>query len=493
MLNHHSIKQRLLVSVLGSFVLIWFIIAILAYNSSSHESEEIYDAALASYARIIASLMAHEAEEEQELEENFDLLLKELGDDILLKSSVLSGVKKKLARGQSNDYMSLALTDKIKGHSYESQIVFIVMKPTGQVLLRSRNMPPQTEFHNGFFNIDVQGKSWRVFGLELQQPGLQILVSENLEVRTELQHLIIVNLLWPFILLFPILGIIIWLAIKNGLLPLAKITENISNRNPNSLLAIKTTNVPDEVSPLINELNSLFKRIENTLENEKRFTANAAHELRTPLAAMKTHAQVIELNASEKIKSNVKQMVSSIDRSSHLVDQLLTLSKAEANLNKGMSLKPVDLISVIRTQLSEFSSTAIDNDINLSFKSNLKSCLIKGDETLLHIVMRNIIDNAIRYSKNGGQLEVIVEKMANNIKVSIKDDGPGIEENKLELMTQRFQRGSNSHKQGSGLGLFIVRQVMSIMNGSLSFSSKPPKGLVVTLGFRLYEINESKL
>jgi len=107
--------------------------------------------------------------------------------------------------------------------------------------------------------------------------------------------------------------------------------------------------------------------------------------------------------------------------------------------------------------------------------------------------MRNIIDNAIRYSENGGQLEVIVEKMASNIKVSIKDDGPGIEENKLELMTQRFQRGSNSHKQGSGLGLFIVRQVMSIMNGSLSFSSKPPKGLVVTLGFRLYEINESKL
>ncbi|MCW8931397.1 MAG: ATP-binding protein [Gammaproteobacteria bacterium] len=483
MLKPLSIRQRLLTGVFGSFIFIWLILAILDYNSSSHEIEEVYDASLASYARIIASLIYHEAEEERELEENFALLIKELGNDILLKSSVLSGIKKELETTMKDDYMTLNVTSDIKGHNYETQIAFIIKRASGEVLLRSRDIPFQTEFKNGFFNIEVQEQSWRIFGLDLPKIGLKILVGENLEVRNELQELLISNHLWTFILLLPILGIVIWIAIKQGLLPLERVTQNIANRTPRSLLAIELDDIPKEISPLIDELNSLFSRIENALDNEKRFTANAAHELRTPLAALKVHAQVIELNANEKNRVYVKQMIESIDRSSHLVDQLLTLSKTEANLNKGINLQLVDLVSIVRTQLGELASTAIEKGINPTFEVDQEPSLIKGDETLLHAVIRNLIDNAIRYSDTDGQLEVVIQHSKDKVQLSIKDDGPGIEENKLELMTQRFQRGDHPDKQGSGLGLFIVKQIMTIFNGKLKFFNKSPNGLIVILEF----------
>lgn len=483
MFKYRTIRKRLLTSVLGSFIFIWIIIAVLAYDSSSHESEEIYDAALASYARIIASLMVHEAEEERELEGNFFLLIKELGSDSLLKSSVLSNFKKKLEAVTEDDYMTLDLTADIKGHNYESQIAFIVRYTSGKVLLRSRQMPFETEFQKGFFNVKVQDQSWRIFGLELQESEIQVLVGENLEIRNELQNLIIFNHLWPFILLLPVLGAVIWLAIKKGLQPIEHVTQNIAKRNPHSLSAIEIDNVPEEILPLINELSSLFKRIENAIDNEKRFTANAAHELRTPLAALKTHAQVIELNSNEKIQGNVKQMIKSIDRSSHLVDQLLTLSRAEANINNGLKLQPVDLVSVVRTQLGEYAAKAVEKGINPTLEIDQEPCMISADETLLHVVIRNLIDNTIRYSDQGGQLKVIIQHMTDHIQLIIKDDGPGIENGKLELMTQRFQRGDHPDKQGAGLGLFIVRQIMNTFNGQLDFAINQPNGLIVILKF----------
>ena len=484
MLKLQSIRQRLLLGLLGSFVLIWLLIAVMAYKSSSHESQEIYDAALASYARIIASLMVHEAEEEQELEEQLSLLIKELGNDIVLKSSVLANLKKTLDIKTEEDYMSLDLTANIKGHSYESQFAFIILNKSGKVMLRSRHMTLQTEFRQGFFNTTAQNQSWRVFGLELKESGMQVLVGENLEIRNELQDIIIVNLLWPFMILLPVLGIVIWLAIKKGLGPLERITNTIANRNPRSLSPIKQDSVPEEITPLINALNSLFIRIDKAIDNEKRFTANAAHELRTPLAALKTHAQVIELNANDKIQSNVNQMIESINRSSHLVEQLLTLSKAEANFNNSMQLHSVDLVSVVKTQLGEFSSKALEKGITPSFKADRDSYMVMADETLLHVVIRNLLDNAIQYSDKSGQLDVGITKVDDKIQLTFQDDGPGIEEEKINLMTQRFQRGDHPDNPGAGLGLYIVKQIMDIFNASLNFFNKQPTGLIVQLEFK---------
>jgi two-component system sensor histidine kinase QseC len=483
MFEPRSIRYRLLISVLTGFIIIWLIITILTYNSSSHESEEIYDAALASYARVIASLIVHEVEEEKALEINFQRLIEELGTDVVTKSTVLSNLQKKLKSPSNNDYMNLDLTDGIKGHSYESQFAFIVRSFSGKVLLRSHDRLFKTEFRHGFFNIKVNNQSWRVFGLSLNESDLHILVGENLEVRNELQNLIIFNHLLPFFILLPILAIVIWLAIKRGLQPLDRVTEKIAKRNPRSLTVIELDGVPEEILPLINELNSLFLRIDKVLENERRFTANAAHELRTPLAALKTHAQVLELNTNKKTLESVRHMIASIDRASHVVEQLLTLSKAEANLNKGISFKSVDLVAITQNQLSEQAALAIDKGITPVFKSELDHCLIQGDETLLYILVRNLIENAIQYTDNGGELNVIIEDMIDNVRLSIIDDGPGISEENLELMTQRFQRGDHPEKNGAGLGLFIVKQIVNSFNANLLFLNKSPHGLIVRIEF----------
>lgn len=486
MLSEISIRKRLLVGVIGTIFLSWFVVIGLVYKSSHNEIGEIYDASLASYARVLTELMAHEAMEEQLLMERFQQLVDEIGIEAVQQSKVLSGF---LAKYQSpdatEDYLSLDLTKSVRGHEYESKKAFLVKALDGQVLLRSSaNVPFQT-IVDGYQTALIGGERWRLFGLTEPENAIAIMVGENIEVRTELQNEIIINTIWPFLAMLPFIALIILVVINQGLKPLQSVAEKVSKRSPSSLDGLRLDAVPVEVLPIVKELNQLFERIRQALDNERRFTSNAAHELRTPLAVLKTHVQVLQMKANDELQPTISRLLNGIDRATHMVEQLLTLARSEAKELEGVTFVELDLVSLTRSVMTDYANLALEKNITLSFEDNTENSLVNGDKALIESVIRNLVDNAVRYTPVDGSINVSIGKTPDGLQLRIEDTGPGIDPAKKELMFQRFQRGNGNGEQGVGLGLFIVKQIIELHHIEFSIENATPTGgLIVRLGFK---------
>jgi len=484
-LNEISIKGRLLVGVISVLLFIWLIVIVLVYQSSAHEIDEIYDASLASYARVLASLMAHEAAEEQEINEKIQQAVKELGSDYLQHSSALSDLLT-IYRSpyKSEDYITLELAERQRSHPYESKIAFLVKASDGKVLLRSS---PDVSFENvdtGYHNINNNGNDWRVFGLWVPRLAMSVIVGENVKVRTELQDEILMNVLFPFLVSLPIIALLIMGAINKGLKPLKAITERVSKRSPTSLAPFQINNVPSEVLPLVDELNHLFQRIDQALDNERRFTANAAHELRTPLASLKTNIQVLQLSATEEQQDSIDKVLRGIDRATHLVEQLLALARAEAESHEDIKPQSVNLESLVETIMIDTGHHALEKDIEISFEKHTDKYDVQTDEGLLQMIIQNILDNAIRYTPVGGSVNVKLREASGIIELLVEDSGPGIPDELQEVMFQRFQRGTQNGVRGVGLGLSIVKQIAQLLDIEIVMTNATTKGgLIVRLIF----------
>lgn len=475
-MNNTSIKKRLTLGVIIVLLIAWLIGVVLVYRGSTHEVAEVYDASLASYARVLAALMAHEAEEEQDIQEKLQRIVEELGMETVHSSHILSEAVDKYADpGQISDYLTLepAKTNHA-GHPYESKIAFLIKAADGRILLRSSSQVPFDQIVNGFHTINSDKTSWRVFGLTEKKNAIAVMVGEKIEIRTELQQVILGNVLWPFFLVLPIIAFILIGVVNKGLKPLQIVAKKVSTRSHLSLEPLSIEATPVEILPLVDEINHLFNRIEKALENERRFTANAAHELRTPLAAIKTQVQVLQLNATPELQSEITQILASVDRTTHLIEQLLVLARAESGSYSAIKLKQLQLGSLIITIMKEMSDKAINKNIDLSFEDNTSVGSVKTDEALLQIVIRNIVDNAIRYTPIDGWIKVKLINADNGLQIDFEDSGPGIPDEQQDLMFQRFQRGRDQNEKGVGLGLFIVRQIADQLHISIKLVSPSP-------------------
>ncbi len=480
-----SIRRRLLVGVMSAILLIWILVIVLVYHASSHEIDEVYDAALASYARVLATLMKHEAEEEQAFNQQFRRLVEELGMETVRRSQVLSALlEKQQATITPEDYLSLDIAKSIPEHPYESKIAFLIKAADGSVLLRSSSDAPLSNDIDGYITRQINGESWRMFGLTDLDDGVTVVVGENIEIRTELQREILANGLWPFLVLLPVIIMAILGAISKGLRPLQTVTARVASRSPTSLTPLSKQGTPVEILPLVEALNDLFTRVQQALDNERRFTANAAHELRTPLAAIKTHAQVLQMNAAPDTQPSINQVIRGIDRASHMVQQLLTLARAEIKVQEGTTFHSLNLVSVTRNVMLDFANLALEKEINLSFDHDVDNVTVQADEALLQIVIQNLLDNAIRYTPAEGTVNVTLKEEQGKAVLTVEDSGPGIEPDKQAQMFQRFQRGEESDQLGVGLGLSIVNQVCQLHGIKLSMErSQALGGLAVTLIF----------
>ncbi len=486
MLSEISIRKRLLVGVIGTIFLSWFVVIGLVYKSSHNEIGEIYDASLASYARVLTELMAHEAMEEQLLVEKIQQLVDEIGIESVQKSKVLSGFLAKYQNPDTTeDYLSLDLTKSVRGHEYESKKAFLVKALDGRVLLRSSENVPFQTIVDGYQTTLIAGERWRLFGLTEPENAIAIMVGENIEVRTELQNEIVINTIWPFLALLPFIALIILVVINQGLKPLQSVAQKVSKRSPSSLDGLSLDAVPVEVLPIVKELNHLFERIRQALDNERRFTSNAAHELRTPLAVLKTHVQVLQMKANEELQPTISRLLNGIDRATHMVQQLLTLARSEAKELEGITFVEIDLAALTRSVMNDYANLALERNITLSFEGDIENSLVKGDKALLESVIRNLIDNAVRYTPVAGSISVSIAKRPDGLQLRIEDTGPGIDPAKKELMFQRFQRGNGNGEQGVGLGLFIVKQIIELHHIDFSLeNSTSTGGLIVRLGFK---------
>ncbi|WP_428606078.1 ATP-binding protein [Sedimenticola sp.] len=445
-----SIRKRLLLSLIGLIGITWLGIFILVNRDATHELEEIYDASLAQNARILFGLLQQEIKE-----------------------------------GEVELIRNIELNDKFL-HDYELNIAFSANM--GKLIIQSKDSPDfLTTLPEGFSDYTFNGKKWRVFTLKDDQTGLIIHTAQKLEAREELVSYLIKDTLAVIMFILPLLGLFIWLGISRSLKPLKQLVNEAAGMDPHSLRPFNTDDAPAEVSPLINALNQLLERLNRTIENERRFTADAAHELRTPLAGLKVQLQVALRAVDDQQKAKaMNKALEGIDRTTHLVNQLLTLARADRESASTLSFVSVDLVGLARDVIASLQEEADKRQISLSLDSGQPHYRVNGETTMLQIMLRNLLENAIKYAPTPGQAGIRLSGEAGRVRLDIWDSGSGIAKHTLELMFQRFRRGEQTDANGSGLGLSIVKRIAEIHEAEIEVNhTTNGSGFRVSLLFQL--------
>jgi two-component system sensor histidine kinase QseC len=317
-------------------------------------------------------------------------------------------------------------------------------------------------------------------------PGAEIMdLGQHAESTHALGWKIIIDDLYIMLLIFPLSGLLIWIIIGRGLDSLDRVAVEVSNRAPAHLEPVRLESVPEEIRPLVDELNHLFLRLRDGFEREKRFAADAAHELKTPLAAIKVQAQVA-LNSPhvEEKDAALHKLIASVNRSTHIIQQLLIMSTLVPEAFCREEQESIQLSSVVRDVLMMLAPVALERRIELALQKPDDVLIIKGNSTALTILFRNLIDNAIRYGQDNGVILVRMKHDEEHVVVEVCDEGPGIPSELHERVFERFFRILGNKSTGSGLGLAISHQICQ-MHGAKITLNKPEasSGLVVKIIF----------
>lgn len=342
-----------------------------------------------------------------------------------------------------------------------NSIQFQVWNKDDELLLYSYLAPKinLSNYKNGFDMIWHNGQPWRIFNINDDKKDISIVVMQRHDFRVTLEKKITEDSITIMIIIYPFLGLLIWLIVGRGLQSITATTSEIKSRGQHKLTPIAVDNVPKEIMPLITELNTLFKSLSNTLFREKRFAANAAHELRTPLAAISAQAQVIRTSKNITTKEEaVKKLIIGVDRCTHVVQQLLTLSRMNPEAT-ALQHKVVNIASIVRQSIAEITPMALKKNISIELICEDKKYLIKGNEVAIDILIRNLVDNAIKYINEGDNIRVIIQKDRQHTILKIFDNGPGVEKKLEARIFERFYRVVGNKASGSGLGLSIVKQI----------------------------------
>ena len=351
----------------------------------------------------------------------------------------------------------------------KSQTVFQVWDKDDKLMLHSTNGPrhPLSKGKTGFSTVWLHGTAWRVYTNRIPQIHTTLMLGEQSNFREHLENQLTQDSIFIMLITYPFLGLLIWIIVGRGLDPLQRIARAMHERAARNLQPVKLESVPSEIKPLVDELNHLFKRLTEAFEREKRFAGDAAHELRTPLAGLKTQVQVAlkALNDEERERA-LSKVVLAVNRSTHVIQQLLTLSRMmpDASINKpehvNLNDKALETVSILMQE-------ARNKEISLSLKTKPKPAYIFANETSIGILLRNLIDNAIRYTPEGGTVDVVVSETKTEVVLDVIDSGPGIPPEMRHRVFERFFRVIGNKASGSGLGLGIVQQITKLHNAKI--------------------------
>lgn len=384
-------------------------------------------------------------------------------------------------------YYQRPFLDSEPPEHYVDKFNFQVWTDGGKLLLHSSDAPkiPLTADKDGFSDKTIGQQRWRVFTTYNNKAGVRTVLAERYDTRNELGHRIAQDDLYIMLLTFPLSGLLIWIIIGRGLDSLDRVAQEVANRAPSHLEPVNIKEVPEEIKPVLDELNKLFFRLKEGFEREKRFAADAAHELRTPLAALKAQAQVaLNSNVIEEKNAALLKLIASVNRSTHIVQQLLTMSKLVPEASNINDLVPVNLVKVTQEVLAMLAPTAIEKHIELEFEPEKRTPNFAGNPTAISILIRNLVDNAIRYCKENGLVLVKVYRQNTEVVLEVSDNGPGIPKELQERVFERFFRVLGNKSPGSGLGLAIVQQISMLHNGRVALESPAEgTGLIVKVYF----------
>jgi two-component system, OmpR family, sensor histidine kinase QseC len=432
-----SLQGRLLALVLGAVALTWIAAAALTAADARHELDELLDGHLAQAA---ALLVVQQTRAEDD-------------DDHAVDAPQL--------------------------HRYAPQVAFQVWHE-GRLSMRSSNAPQQAmhpaglRFTEGLRTVTIDGKPWRVFATHGAERDVQVYVGEQLSSREAILRAVLRGLGVTLLLALPLLALAAWWAVQSGTAPLRRLGQQLAQRQPQALQPVDLPQAPTELKPLLDALNGLFGRIGGLLESERRFTADAAHELRTPIAAIRTQAQVAMGETDDALRLHALQAtLDGCDRATRLVEQLLTLARLESNAT--LDRQPVDLSALARQLAAEVAPRALQKRQQLSVDATALA-VVPGNEILLAVLLRNLLDNAVRYSPPGAAVQLTVQTDGGAARLSVEDGGPGLSAADLARLGERFFRVPGHDAPGSGLGWSIVRRIAAAQGVQVELSASASLG-----------------
>lgn len=456
-----SVHRFLVFSMLSILTIVMLLLSVLNYWQITSQNKRLIDSQLINSAQVLQALLSLPIEPS-----NHHLL-----SELLRQSS-----QQTIAELEKTKYDSTAALFQ----QYQNQVSFQVWDTQKNILLlKSSNAPDWKLAKNdqGFEHASgAKGASWYTYSLANSEKKTLIIIAMRDTFRANITLALFFHDLSILMIVYILIAVSILWSIQYALQPLKDITNALKKRDPSGLYPIDIQTTPEEILPLVQEINRLFERVSETMRREKAFTADAAHELRTPLAALKTQVQVaIREKNDEQRQKILKNIIASGNRCAHVIDQLLTLSRLAPETQ--VTYKDPVLLNEITEQLvAELAPLAIQKNIDIELQSPAKPLSILGNKVSLGILLRNLIANAIIYTPEGGHVNVLLSEQKNQVILQVIDTGPGIPEELYSRIFDRFYRQLGNKAEGSGLGLSIVKEIVEQHHGKIE-PKKPKSGI----------------
>lgn len=434
-----SLRARLFVILVATTGFIWLAATSWIYLGTKAELERVLNTRLQEAARMVSSLVRE---------------------------------------GDGSAQAAIGVTPQVAAAAggYERQLSCQIWSLGGRLVAASSSAPAErlSSHDAGFSDSTIEGELWRVYAIEDAAKGVRVLVGDRMGLRDRLVQDLVFGLVAPTLLMLPLFAGLIWFSVGRGLVPLRHVAADLQARPADDLRPVHAKSV-DEIRPVTDALNGLFGRLEEARRHEREFTAFAAHELRTPLAGIRTQTQIAQAAETQEMRrSALDKILQGVDRTARLVSQLLALARLDAaeaserpqRINVGQLLREID-------------KSRPQDDLAVEIDGALDSLTISGDPDILRLALRNLHENACAHSPRGG---TIVWFPVGDDGIAIEDEGPGIPPDEIDLVRQRFYRGRTSQSLGSGLGLAIVEVSLVRLGGALALANRPAgRGLRATI------------
>ncbi|MET0186732.1 MAG: ATP-binding protein [Achromobacter sp.] len=446
----YSLRRRLIATTVGSSIVCGLICVAIVIGIAWHETSDAFDDALEEGARLSISLGASMA-----------------------RSGVLT----------TDD------DEQVDNPRKRVHLYYQLIDDDGDVVRRARGAPKRPFVDSDrksdrFYNTWVDGKLWRVYVLRQDNPDISVQIGQHWDDRNDLLYETIEDLAWPAIGLWLLLALVNWIAIRRLLRPLETLAQGIAAKSPNDLTPVPDTHQPHELQPMLASLNLVLGRLSTTLESERRFTADAAHELRTPLAGLSSKIQLMQrhygASAPAALQDDLVRLRQDVARSTALVENLLLLARLDPQEGTPLERAQVEVAAVLREAAQASTPAAAARGIAIDVTCETDS--VFANRQLLYSAIRNLVDNAVKYGVDGGRVQLKARAMGAAVEIRVCDDGPGVSEADRARLTQRFFRVLGSNTTGSGLGLSIVARIAALHGATLSFlPGDNGRGLCATL------------
>ena len=469
-----TLSHRLLVALGVVSFLYWCVMAALSTRDNIREVDTLYDVHLAHTAKAFLFLM----DPDDNALQSTPTVMPAADIEQLLNTWPDLALRPDLTTPPSGEPVAIAPTKTTKsaaddlGSAYGASLRYQLWRDDGGLLFRSDNAPTTPmATHLGYSDaVNEQGIAWRSYAVHDINHHVKIIISEPRTFRNQIGRSMILSATTPLGLGLPVLFLLLWFSIRRGLLPLEALSQDIAQRAPGNLNPMDVHSAPDEVQPIVIALNGLLERVAQTLDNERRFSDDAAHQLRTPLAVIQSqlyNARHTQDTPTHQIA--LDKLQGSVARAVRLVNQLLALARLDPQHTHPV-FDHVNLVELTQTVCADLALLAMDRSQTLELMAEPGLPPVLGNPDLLSMLISNLVDNAIHYTPAGGTIHILLKPSTQGVSISVCDDGPGIAPEERDKVLERFYRLANQNQPGTGLGLAICKRIAELHQSALQLS-----------------------